>query len=203
MTKFNIISLAGGFTKDTTIKFFEQIDKLSGNPLIVFLSGPGGSVSKMTAVVDTILSLDVPTTIISRDYNASANARFPHAGDFIRLAYQNSRFVYHETVYANEGQLSVLEESIERHRLTQQRKTESLMTHVGLTKRETVKYDGKDIHLSAEQCLLIGKYGMLDGIIIKDYRDGRFLIKTREGNKEIDITQHRRSDIKNLPVVKG
>ena len=203
MTDYNVLDLSGGFNKDTTPKFFSRLDALQRKPTLVYLMGSGGLVSHKQAVVDALTILDVPITVVSRGYCGSSCALFPHSADFIRLSYPNATFLYHNRSTTVEGNLDVLEAGMDRFKHDLERDNKLFMEQVGLTKKQATSYQGNDKWIYPEDALKIGKHGMLDGIIIRDYRDGRFLIKTREGNKEIDITQHRRGDLKTLPVIKG
>jgi len=203
MSDYNVVDLTGGFNKDTAPKFFTRVDALQRKPTLVYMMGPGGAVSYKQALVDTLAALDVPITVVSRGYCASSCAQFPHNSDFVRLAYPNATFLYHARTNTVEGNLDILEGSMERFKYGIERDNKIFMEQVGLTKKQASIYQGPDKWVTPDEALMVGKHGMVDGIIITDYRDGRFLIKTREGNKEINITQHRRGDLKNIPVIKG
>jgi len=200
MSRYSVLDLMGGFNKDTTNKFFERIDKILPGPIVVYMMGNGGQTGIRQAITDVLISFDVPVTVLSRGYCASACAFFPHASDFIRLCYPNTTFLYHSRTNGIEGNVDELEDRIARFRKQITRDKESFGIHIGLTKKEIDKYHGNDHTVSAEEALYIGKHGMVDGIIVKDFRDGKFIIRTREGLKQIDVTIHRRGDIAKLPI---
>jgi len=203
MPDYNVLDLMGGFNKDTGPRFFNRIDSLERKPTLVYMMGPGGAVSYKQAILDSLIALDVPITIVSRGYCASSCALFPQNSDFVRLSYPNATFLYHARTSTFDGNLDVLKDAMDRFKYALERDTKIFMEQVGLTKKQASVYQSSDKCVHPEQALYVGKHGMIDGIIITDYRDGRYLIKTREGNKEINITQHRRADLKNLPIVKG
>ena len=202
MTTYSHLDLMGGFSKDTISKFFERIERTSPGPIVVSMMGSGGAVAYKQAIIDVLVSFDVPVTILSRGMCASACALFPHSGDFIRLCYPNTSFLYHARNNSIEGNVDELENKVERFRKQVERDKKILMGQIGLTEKEIEKYQGNDYTVSADEALYVGKHGMVDGIIVKDYRDGRFLIRTRDGNKEINVTLHRRGDLAKLPAVK-
>lgn len=156
----------------------------------------------MLAIADTLRSFDVPVTIISRSTNASANTRLPLTSDFVRLCYDSSVFIFHNTRFHNEGSIEEIENGYKNNLETIAYKTKQFMEQIGLTSRQVRKFDGKDYTVRAEEALMTGTKGIVDGIIVKDFRDGRFIIRTRDGLKEINATIHRRADIAKLPIYK-
>lgn len=203
MPDINTIVLHGGFNKDTIGKFYDQIDRSRPGPFIVLLSGQGGSVNMMLAIADTLRSFDVPVTVISRAGNASANTRLPLTSDFVRLCYDSSIFMFHNTRFHNEGSIEEIENGYKKNLESTAHKTNQFMEQIGLTARQAKKFDGKEYTLRAEEALITGTKGIVDGIIVKDFRDGRFIIRTRDGLKEINAAIHRRGDIINLPIYEG
>ncbi|QYN79910.1 ATP-dependent Clp protease proteolytic subunit [Kosakonia phage Kc263] len=203
MAGINVIVLNGGFTKDTIEKFYEQLDRSRPGPFVVQLFGQGGSVNMMLTVADILRSFDVPVTVISRGANASANVRMPLTSDFIRLCYDSSTFLFHATRFRSEGSIEEVEHKYKKNLESSARKVNDFMEQVGVTKRQAEKYNGKEFTLNAEEALMTGTKGIVDGIIVKDFRDGKFIIRTRDGLKQIDATIHRRGDIAKLPIYKA
>ena len=198
--KLNIITMLGGFSKETLPKIFESLDRSPYGPYIIKLTGPGGMVNTMLTVADILASYDVPVTIISRGVNGSANARFPHTSDFIRLCYPSSKFVFHSSTFGSNGTIEAIEDKYENAKATIEGKLSCFAKHFGITKRQAAKYNNHEFAVNAEDALNTGTKGIVDGIIIKDFGDGRYLIKTRNGNKLMDAKIHRRGDLADLPV---
>lgn len=200
---FNVITINGKIEPENQSAFFDNFHRAPDFPFLVYVCSLGGSDSTGLGIMDAIGSINRPVTIVSRGRCCSMGAILPHIDNAIRLCYMTTTFMYHEAFYTVNGVREIIDQKLEIGVVNDNYIADRVMRNVGLTKAQYKKYSRRDYYLGAEEAINVGKYGMIDGIIIKDYRDGRFLIKTREGNKEINITQHRRADIKNLPVTKG
>lgn len=192
----------GQFEMKEISPFFNLLSRVKRVPILLYLTSDGGAPGYAMQLIEKLKSFDVPVTIVSELHNGSAAAIFPHHHDFVRLAYPHSLFTYHwgltrisgtspEELENQRNYISVIDNDF----------TEAAREKIGLSKKEFKKYNGVDIIIYGIDCLNIGENGMVDGLILEDYRDGRFLCKTRTGNKIIDVTIHRRDDIPNLPVV--
>jgi ATP-dependent protease ClpP protease subunit len=163
----------------------------------------GGDCALGKALAEYLGSLDTPVTIINELYSFSMGALFGQSknNDFLRLCYPSTFFITHQgsaTIRGTEkevlNQINYLSESTEYWK-------ESAMETAGLTKKELNKYYSEDYGFYGYTALDIGTKGWVDGLILKEFGDGTFLIKTRDGKKIIDVTKHRRSDLKNIPVI--
>lgn len=200
---FNIITINGKIDPENTNSFWDNFHRAPDFPFLVYICSLGGGDNTGMAIMDALESVERPVTIVSRGRCASMAAVLPHVDNAIRLCYPTTSFMYHQAYLTVTGSQEIVERKMVMGEKMDAHISKRIMRNVGLNKTQYKKYSSEDYFLDAEEALTAGKHGMVDGIIIKDYRDGRFLIKTRDGNKEIDITQHRRSDIKNLFVVKG
>lgn len=181
--------------------FDDLIKSTPDSPFIIYIRSPGGGISIGRAMADMLTSYDVPVTIISNSLNSSMGAIFPHLGNFIRLCYTSSTFLYHHAKYDLGGTYDEVNNALTVLSDSSAEMDKAVMKASGLNVRQYKKYNGTDYRITAEQALSAGTKGLIDGIIIKDFRDGKYLIKTREGNKVIDATKHRRSDLSSIPVV--
>lgn len=198
---FNIVTLYGNTSSEAMDMVADAILRSRPGPFIVHVSSGGGSTIPARSIAELLNSYDVPVTWVSRGYNASMAACLPHLGDGLRLCYKGSVFMYHARRYTMNGGDGELLQKFTVAKEEADRTDEIIYKAIGLTKREYKRYNGEDIRLTAVEAMAVGKHGMLDGIIEKDYRDGRFLIQTREGLKEIDVMIHRRKDLATLPVI--
>lgn len=202
--EYEEIIFRGDFSMKEITPIFNMLTRIKKVPILFYLTSDGGTPGLAMQLVDRLNALDVPVTIISELYNASTSALFPHQSDFIRLAYPHSVFTYHYGMIRISG---MSQEEVENQRsyveVMQEKFVDVARQKIGLSKKEFKKYYSYDNIMYGFDCLNIGTNGMVDGLILEDYRDGRFLIKTRDGNKVIDVTIHRRGDLATLPVVGG
>lgn len=192
-----------GAINDADMKeHFETINGIPyGGSLMIWLNSPGGTPQVALMLDEKLRAKGLNVTYISYLFNGSAACTLPHLSNAIRLAYHNSVFTFHgASIHINdrEDQFKMV-----REYATQGINTinELMMKNIGLTKKEFKKYDGDDIIVYGYKLLDVGEHGMVDGLILKEVGVGEFLIKTRDGNKLIDVSKHKRSDIKDLPVV--
>lgn len=192
-----------GVINDADMK--EHFDTVNGIPyggsLIIWLNSPGGTPQIALMFDEKLRTKGLNVTYISYLFNASSACTLPHLSDAIRLTYHNSVFTFHgATTHISErkGQFEMVKEYASHGIDTI---NELMMKSIGLTKKEFKKYDGDDLIIYGYKLLDVGEHGIVDGIILKETGIGEFLIKTRDGNKLIDVSKHKRSDIKNLPVV--
>lgn len=200
--EYEEIIFRGDFSMKEITPIFNVLTRIKKIPILFYLTSDGGTPGFAMQLVDRLNALDVPVTIISELYNASTSALFPHQSDFIRLAYPHSVFTYHYGMMRISGTSQEEMESQKNYvAVVHDKFVDVARQKIGLSKKDFKKYYSYDNILYGFDALNIGEHGMVDGLILEDYRDGRFLCKTRTGNKIIDVTIHRRDDIPNLPVV--
>lgn len=181
---------------------FETLTSLPyGSSLMIWLNSPGGSPQSGFMLDDKLTAKNINVTYISYLFNASAACTLPQLSDAIRLSYPHSVFTFHGAsihVGNRKDQFDMIvgyaADSIDRT-------NDRCMAKVGLSKKDFKKFNGDDIIFYGYQLLDVGEHGWIDGLILKEHGAGKFLIKTRDGNKIIDVSKHKRSDIKDLPVV--
>jgi hypothetical protein len=193
----------GKITGEDLSDVIEQINRLPyGSSLMIWLSSPGGSPQMGLMFDEKIIAKGINATYISQMFNGSTACWLPQLSDSIRLAYFNSVFTFHgATIHASDRK-DQFEMLVDYARLALDEIDNRVMKKVGLTKKEYKKYNGDDIVLYGYQLLDIGEHGFIDGLILKEINTGVFLVKTRDGNKIIDVVKHKRSDIKDLPLEK-
>lgn len=196
------LNFNGEFNQTYMEQIFDLIDDIPpSSKLLIWINSNGGSVHTGLMLKEKLESKALDVTFISRLFNASMGALMPQIGDYIRLTYPHSVFTFHEVAFKHTGSLDELK-SLENYSFEAANLINDLvMEKVGLTKKEFKKYNGYDLIQFGYQLLDVGQHGFIDGLILRELTATQFLIKTRDGNKIIDITKHKRSDIKDLPVV--
>lgn len=197
---YNVVTFEGGINADNAPGFFENILKCAGKSIVVYITSHGGLISAGSAMLDMISTMSKPVTFISKGRNGSMGALLPHAGDSIRLAYRSSTFIYHAPTFYPTGTEEEVKSEFASALKTADHIRKTAIKSIGLSANQYKKYDSRDVAITAEEALRIGRHGMIDGIILKDYGNGTFLIETTEGNKLIDTTKHRRGDLANITV---
>jgi len=195
------IVFKGKFYNDSVLEVFESLRFAPKLPLVVYLNSEGGSIHVGLVFLELLKSLDVPITFVSELFNASMSCMLPHAEDFIRLCYPHSVFVYHGPNFNASGSEKEIAVSLEYSYEGANYWKNIFKDAVGLTTKEMKDYTTYDHPIFGYKALDVGTKGMVDGVIIKDLRNGQFLCKTRGGLKVIDVRKHRRGDIAGLPVV--
>lgn len=198
---FNIVTLYGEIKAESINAVSDIILKSRPGPFVVHVNSTGGAVIEGRGLVELLNSFDVPVTWISRGYNASMGCNIPHLGDGLRLCYKGTQFMYHSRTLSLHGSIDEIDQKLGLTSTEAEISDAIIYKAIGLTKREYKRYNGSDYRVNAETALTVGKHGMVDGIIMKDYRNGEFDIMTRHGKKYISVLKHRRADLANLPVI--
>lgn len=193
--------LKGEITTTLVSEFTSELRKLKRYPIVIYLNSQGGGLLAGKALVDYLNSLDVPVTFISEISVGSMGTEIPHAHDFIRLCYSHTLFTVHGSSMYYTGNPQEIESQIAWSAEIDEYWNSTTMEAAGLTKKEYTKLTAFDNNFYGYKALQIGTKGYVDGLILKDNADGTFLIQTREGKKLIDVTKHRRSDLKDIPVI--
>lgn len=189
------------FTDENMEEFFLQLHKIPPrSSLIIWMHSNGGSLHVGMMLKEKLESKGLNVTFISHLFNASLGCIMPQIGNFTRLAYQNSVFTFHGARFTHRGSQKIIDNMTDYTSVTRDSVNLMIMERVGLTKKEFKKYDSEDFIQFGYQLLDVGKHGFVDGLILKEFAAGIYLIKTRDGNKVIDVGKHRCSDIKNLPI---
>lgn len=190
------------FDPDYMETFFGEIHKLPAcSNLLIWINSNGGSIHAGIMLKEKIESKSLNVTIVSHLFNGSMSCLFPQIGDFVRLAFPHSVFTFHGVSFKHQGTEAVLNSMRNFSTAAVDDVNRLTMEKVGLTKKEFKRYSGEDLIQFGYQLLDIGENGWVDGLILKELNAYQFLIKTRDGNKIIDTRIHKRSDIKDLPLV--
>ena len=189
------------FSDEKMEEFFLQLHKIPPrSSLIIWLHSNGGSIHVGMMLKEKVDSKGLNVTFISHLFNASMGCIMPQIGDYTRLAYQNSVFTFHGAKFTHRGSQAMIDNLADFTSVTRDNVNLMIMERVGLTKKEFKKYDSEDFIQFGYQLLDVGEHGFVDGLILKEFSPGIYLIKTRDGNKVIDVGNHCRSDIKGLPI---
>lgn len=185
-------------TRDLTTKIRGNIAR---SPLHINLSGPGGSVSSGLVLSDVITSMETKVTYFSQGFCASMCSSMPQCVNSLRLCYPHSRFLYHASSLTLDGSYEEIEN---QHRSVKALDTEIIQLvsdSFGMdTKEAKRKLFSYDRFFSAKEMLAMGENGGVDGIILTELPDFKFICETRDGLKVIDTMNHDRADIKELPL---
>lgn len=181
---------------------FTEINRLPfGCHLIIWIASPGGSVHTAVMLAELLDTKNIKATYISYLFNGSAATTLPQLNDALRLAYPHSVFTFHGATYSVSEREEHLEQVMKYSRYAVDFTNDRCREKVGLSKKEFKKYDGNDLIVYGYELLDVGEHGWVDGLIIRETSAGQFLIKTRDGLKQIDVGLHTRADLKNLPTV--
>lgn len=196
------------FIKDKFIpaEMFDHIQQVNelpyGSALMVWLSSPGGHPQIALMFDEKLKAKGINVSYISHMFTGSAACTLPQLSDTaLRLAYHHSVFTFHGATVSTSGRNEQNEMLSDYAYKAIDEVNDRMMKSAGLTKKEFKKYNGDDIVLYGYEILDIGEHGFIDGLILKELSVGEFLIKTRDGNKIVDVSIHKRSDLKDLPVV--
>lgn len=190
-------------TPDEMNDHIRQVNSLPyGSSLMIWLSSPGGTPQVALMFDEKLKAKGIHPTYISHLFNGSASCTLPHLSDTaLRLAYHHSVFTFHGATVSISERKDQSEMIYAYAYKAIDEVNNRVMKSVGLTKKEFKKYNGDDLVLYGYELLDVGEHGYVDGLILKEVGVGEFLIKTRNGNKLIDVSKHKRSDLKDLPVV--
>lgn len=196
------IFVQGDITSVTAKDIFEQINGIpSGSGLMIWLNSNGGSLNTGLMLDDKLKAKNLNVTYISHLYNASLGCLLPHLSDNIKLCYYNSVFTFHGASRTIEGREDNFKDLLKYADYAIDSVNDAVVKSVGLTKKEFSVYNSGDKIYYGYELLDKGTNGWFDGIILKEFKPGNFLIKTRDGNKLIDVAKHKLADLKDLPVI--
>lgn len=183
--------------------------RISGNsqyfvPFKLNISNKGGSISTAINLAEMIDSYGVQTVCIIEGFCASMACVLPQYGNWLRLAYPSTLMMFHGATVTLTGDVETrknsqlwVDEMIDQ--------SEQITAHgFGMGMDEVrEKLCGPDRTFFAKDVLMMGDNGGIDGIIIKTLPDHKYIVRTRDGYKEIDSFIHNRDDVKALPVLEG
>lgn len=190
----------------TPADMFDHIQQVNGLPygssLMIWLSSPGGYPQVALMFDEKLKAKGINASYISHLFTGSAGCTLPQLSDTaLRLAYHHSVFTFHGATVSTSSRKETNEMLSEYAYKAIDEVNDRMMKSAGLTKKEFKKYNGDDIVLYGYEILDVGEHGFIDGLILKELSVGKFLIKTRDGNKIVDVSIHKRSDLKDLPLV--
>lgn len=191
----------GEYNEEYMQDIFDLIHKLPAKSnLMIWTSSNGGSMHIGMMLKDKLESKELNVTFIYQMFNASMGVLMPQCGDFIRLAYPSSVFTFHAPSRMSRGSEDTFNSMTDYSTSVIESVKQMAMERTGLNRKEFKKYWGQDVLFYGYQLLDVGEHGWVDGLIQKELEVGVFLVKTRDGNKIIDASKHRRSDLKSIPV---
>ncbi|MBD3257868.1 ATP-dependent Clp endopeptidase proteolytic subunit ClpP [candidate division GN15 bacterium] len=130
--------------------------------IYVYINSPGGSVTSMMAMYDTmqVIKPDVATTCMG--LAASAGAFLLMAGTAgKRAALPNSRIMIHQPLGGSQGQVSDMIIMTEEAKKTRERINELLVKHTGQPMERVVQDTDRNYFMSADEAK---DYGLIDKI---------------------------------------
>lgn len=184
-------------------------NRISGNsrhfvPFKISLSNKGGNISTSVNIAEMIDSYKVQTVFIIEGFCASMACILPQYSNWLRLAYPSTLMMFHGATVTLSGD--------EGTRRNAQLWTDDIIDQVDRVTAEAFgmemdevreKLCGPDRTFFAKDVLMMGTKGGIDGIIIRALPDHKYIIRTRDGYKEIDSFIHNRDDVRALPVLEG
>lgn len=172
MLKERVIFLTGPFEDNMANLIVAQLLFLeSENPeadISIYINSPGGSVSAMFAIYDTMQYIRCDVATICVGLAASAGS-FILAGGTAgkRYALANAKVMIHQPLGGFRGQASDIEIHAKDILETKQRLNQLLADHTGQTIAKVAKDTDRDNFLTADEAK---KYGLIDHVLTQ--RDG-------------------------------
>lgn len=138
--------------------------------IILYINSPGGSMSDMSMIVDTIQLISSPVATICLGQASSAAAVILAAGEpGMRSSLPNGRIMIHQPRVSGSGRGQATDIQIHAEEITRNRKwmTEFLASRTGQDIEKIDKDVERDLFMSAKEAV---EYGIIDRII-GDYKD--------------------------------
>lgn len=189
---------------DTVVKLITKVIRgnTDDNDYLVNLLSVGGNTADGLVLFEKLEASHHKKAVIvlSRCYSfATAYMCFSNT---IRLAYPSTRFLIHRANVELAGDFEEVTNSINLVTGEWGKYKDLIKSSFGISDKEAKKLFEYpyDKYTSAEDMLNLGDAGGIDGIILKDLGDFKYLCKTRGGNRIIDIHEHTAQDVPNLPI---
>lgn len=126
-------------------------------PITVFVSSPGGSVSAGLAIYDTLRAVSCPVKTVCTELAASMGSIIFMAGD-IREMYPHAELMVHDPLISKGagGSALSLQETSRRLMSTRRALNTILAERSGLTLKRVQQLTAKDTYLAAERAVELG-----------------------------------------------
>lgn len=168
LMKNRILIMEGGVTSESAIVLCAAMLAMNiekpREPIRLFINSPGGAVTGMFAIMDTMDQLDCPVETIVTGQAASAATFIAAQGTYgMRKAYPNAQFMYHQPAGGAEGKASdmvIMTKVIEEMK---ERATHILAQRTGADHESLDKLMDRDSFVSAEYAL--ETIGSIDAIL--------------------------------------
>lgn len=133
--------------------------------ITLYINSPGGSMSDMTMIIDTIQLIKPPVSTICLGSASSAAAVLLASGEKgSRFSLPNGRVMIHQPRIGGAGGMQASDIQIQSKEITRHRQwmIDFLSKRTGQTVEKINKDVERDLYMSAEEAL---EYGIIDGII--------------------------------------
>jgi len=160
--KIFIFSQIDAYTAEFIVRQLLELDRESNEEITMFINSPGGYVTSMFGIIDTMNVIKSPIRTVVMGIAASAAAVIASAGD-TRLITENAQFMLHEISAGTFGSMSEMRESLEQIEKQNELLLKILADNSGQPVSVIKKITNKqDKYFSAEEAV---EFGLCDKII--------------------------------------
>lgn len=150
---------------DTLVAQLLALDAESDDEILLYINSPGGIISGLFAIYDTmqLLSAQVNTRCVGMA--ASASAVILAAGTGVRSATENARIMIHQPLGGARGTAKDIEIQAKNIVFLRERLNDILSTRTGKEVEEVRRDTDRDFWLSAEEAADYGPHGLIDEVV--------------------------------------
>jgi len=159
------IFLNGDFCKSHILQIVKGLKELEAkNPhreIDIYINSPGGLVSEMICLYETIRNLACKVNTHGMGHVYSAGAFLLTVGTGIRYGYKNSRYMLHEISGGTFGKITDIQIKQREMSRMQEQINKIIANHTGKEIDKVSEDMEKDFYMNAEEAL---EYGIIDEI---------------------------------------
>lgn len=168
LMKNRILIMEGGVSSESSIVLCAAMLAMNledpNKPIRLFINSPGGDVTGMFAIMDTMDQLNCPVETIVTGQAASAATFIAAHGTYgMRTAYPNSQFMYHQPSGGMQGKATDMVIQVKVIEEMKERATHILAQRTGANHEFLDKLMDRDSYVSAEFALQ--EIGSIDAIL--------------------------------------
>ncbi len=150
---------------DTLVAQMLALDGQSQEDITLFVNSPGGIISGLFAIYDTMLTINAKVNTRCIGMAASAAAVILAAGTGVRSATENARIMIHQPLGGARGTAKDIEIQAKNIVYLRERLNEILANRTGKSVEEVSADTDRDYWLTAEEAKNYGKHGLIDEVV--------------------------------------
>jgi len=152
-------------TADTLVAQMLALDADGDDDILLYINSPGGIISGLFAIYDTMQLLLAKVNTRCIGMAASAAAVILASGTGVRSATENARIMIHQPLGGARGTAKDIEIQAKNIVFLRERLNEILSSRTGKTVEEVASDTDRDFWLSAEEAATYGKHGLIDEVV--------------------------------------